>query len=347
MSVHKTPDGRWFVRYAKGKNELDQNRTREYFGHGLEGERKARERQHELFGSKTNTTSPMLSTLATEYLAARGPTMAKSSLASLKIKIEKIILPFFGRYRAIEITPTLIDRYVAARIKHVKKTTIHRDLSDLRAILRWAVKRKYIAYNPMEGFTMPKRDDAVIRPPTPDEVMAILKHAKPHLLRAIILAFYTGTRSGESELYSLKWHDIDLVGNTITITSADKNGIKRRDVPIMDQEFKKLLEKWLEEDRAVKNRLSDNVITYNRRPVKTLKKSWQDAKESANITRRIRMYDLRHAFATMMLDNGADLKHVSLLLGHKSVQQTVDTYQHKSKKLAEDAVNKIPSILGK
>jgi integrase len=57
------------------------------------------------------------------------------------------------------------------------------------------------------------------------------------------------------------------------------------------------------------------------------------------------MYDLRHAFATKMLDNGADLKHVSILLGHRSVQQTADTYQHISKRLVEKAVGKLPSIL--
>jgi integrase len=45
------------------------------------------------------------------------------------------------------------------------------------------------------------------------------------------------------------------------------------------------------------------------------------------------------------LDNDANLKQISILLGHRSVQQTADTYQHTSKRLAEDAVGKLPSIL--
>ena len=91
--------------------------------------------------------------------------------------------------------------------------------------------------------------------------------------------------------------------------------------------------------------MDDYIVTYNGKRIASLKKSWKNAKEKANITRRLRMYDLRHSFATKLLDNEADLKHVSLLLGHKSVQQTVDTYQHKSKKLSSAAVKKLPSVL--
>ena len=56
------------------------------------------------------------------------------------------------------------------------------------------------------------------------------------------------------------------------------------------------------------------------------------------------MYDLRHSFATKLLDNGTDLKHFSILLGHRSVQQTVDTYQHNSQRLSDEVVGKLLSI---
>jgi integrase len=80
------------------------------------------------------------------------------------------------------------------------------------------------------------------------------------------------------------------------------------------------------------------VVTFNGKPIKTLKAAWNAAKKRARITRQIRIYDLRHSIATKLLDNGADLKHVSSLLGDKSVQQTVDAYQHLSRRMTEESM---------
>ena len=348
MSVHQTNDGRWFVRYPKGKNKDNPNRTREYFGRGADAERCARERNNALgLGRPAKDRAPLFADLAALYLAAKGPVMARDSLVALSSKLEGVILPRIGTTRATQITPDLLDRYVSNRITAVKATTIHRELSDIRAILRWSVTRRYIAANPMDGFELPKRDDAVIQPPTTEEIKAILTVAAPHLYRAIVLAYYTGLRPGRVELLSIKWTQVNLITENIVIKSANKNGLKKRNVPIMDQSFARQLAAWYEQDIKSGRNTSDAVITYHGRPVKSIKSAWRTAKKKAKITRRLRLYDLRHSFATKLLDNGADLKHVSSLLGHKSVQQTVDTYQHLSRRLTKEAVDKLPSIFGK
>jgi integrase len=79
--------------------------------------------------------------------------------------------------------------------------------------------------NPMEGFELPRRDNAVITPPTVEEAMAILKTASPHLYRAIVLSYYTGLRPGEVELLRLTWEQVNLVNGNITVISADKGGL--------------------------------------------------------------------------------------------------------------------------
>jgi site-specific recombinase XerD len=84
----------------------------------------------------------------------------------------------------------------------------------------------------------------------------------------------------------------------------------------MDQALLGLLEPWFEEDLKAGKKTGDPVVTFKGKSVVSLKIAWSAAKKRARITRRMRMYDLRHAFATKMLDNGADLKHVSILLGH-------------------------------
>jgi integrase len=136
----------------------------------------------------------------------------------------------------------------------------------------------------------------------------------------------------------MTWQNIDLIGGNIVVKSADKGGLKKRVVPVIDQEFAELLATWLENDLADKKTPSDPVVTFNGKPIKTLKTAWNAAKKRARITRQIRKYDLRHSFATKLLDNGADLKHVSSLLGHKSVQQTVDAYQHLSRRMTEESM---------
>jgi integrase len=346
MSVHQTTDGRWFVKIEKGKLPHDPDRTREYFGRGPEAEVKARQRNHELgLGKVTPDTSPLFIDLAKAYMDAKLPTMAKASQVALVTKMEGVVLPRIGEKRAAQITPDLLDKYVANRAKDVKRTTIHQDLTYIRAILRWSVKRRYLAANPMDGFELPRRDNAVITPPTVEEARAILKAASPHLYRAIVLSYYTGLRPGEVELLRLTWEQVDLVNGNITVISADKGGLKKRTVPIMDQALLGLLGVWFEEDLKAGKKACDPAVTFKGKSVVSLKTAWSAAKKRAKITRRIRMYDLWHAFATKMLDNGADLKHVSILLGHRSVQQTADTYQHTSKRLAEEAVGKLPSIL--
>ena len=90
-----------------------------------------------------------------------------------------VTLPELGNIPTMSIDAKKIDRYVKLRltksrkikqttktcktidrvIKPVKKTTIHRELSDIKAVLNWAVRRKMIAFNPIGSYEMPKRDD--------------------------------------------------------------------------------------------------------------------------------------------------------------------------------------------
>ncbi len=126
--------------------------------------------------------------------------MAPASKIALISKMENVVLPKIGQMRAAQITSAILDRYTTSRLKTVKRTTVHRNLSDIRIILRWSVKRRYIATNPMEGFELPRRDDAVITPPSVSEVQVILNESPLHLYHAIILSYYTGLRPGEVEL---------------------------------------------------------------------------------------------------------------------------------------------------
>jgi integrase len=87
------------------------------------------------------------------------------------------------------------------------------------------------------------------------------------------------------------------------------------------------------------------IVEYAGKPLKTIRHSFNKACTKAGITVDVRMYDLRHLFATTMLANGADLAAVSKLMGHATVKMTADVYYHYLEGEKEKAVNKLPTLI--
>ncbi len=329
MSVHQTKDGRWFVFYHQGRNAAEPNRTREYFGRGVEAELAAHARNHELGLGQTTAglaTEPTFRELSEDYIAQHGVDMRHSSRMDATYKLEGNILPEIGHLPGSKIGPSVLDGYVTKRADAgMKMTTVHRELSIVRAILRWAVSRRRISANPMDGYRLPTRDDAIISPPTTAELDAIYRASAPHMQRALLLAYYTGMRPGGSELLAVRWEQVDLISGTIFVESAKKGGMRARVVPIAAG-LAAQMERWVAKDRE-RGPLGF-VVHYHGKRVGSLKTAWMAAKSRAGITRKLRLYDLRHMCASEMLAAGADLKSVSEILGHASPDMTLRTYQH-------------------
>lgn len=90
---------------------------------------------------------------------------------------------------------------------------------------------------------------------------------------------------------------------------------------------------------------SGYIIEYKGKPVTTIRNGFNAACDRAGIKVPVRMYDLRHLFATTMLANGADLAAVSKLMGHSTVKMTADVYYHYLEGEKERAVSKLPSLV--
>jgi integrase len=290
--------------------------------------------------SKSKDHSAFFVDLVNEYAEARLAHIQESTLQGFMYKMDANVLPYFGQIRAMNITPKKVDGYVKLRLKSVKRTTVHRELSDLKAVLNWATRRRLIAFNPIEKYEMPKRDDEIILYPSSEEISAILNHAPERLRRAISISYYTGLRPGRRELFSLNWHDVDFTHNTILVRSARKGGrFKSRLVPI-HPEFTAILEGWYDKD----DKPGGPIVHYRGVRVKSLKKAFASAKKKAGVTRRLRMYDFRHAFASLLLKNSADLKSTSELLGHSRTETTTKIYQHTDSIMHRAAVGRLPKI---
>lgn len=350
MSVHTTADGRHFVKYRVKDPETGKRKIKkEYFGRGKEAEAKACERDAELkaqgkIGEYTigirKPSMPLFNQVAHEYLQAKTNELSEVSIDNIYYKLTAAILPEIGGLEVNQITAYRLDQYVKKRLKIVKKTTVHRELSDIMAILNWGVNRDMIPRNPVLGYKKPKRDDAITRPPDMDEIRAILQHASEHCRRALLINYYTGLRPGNSELYKLTWHDVSWTDKTILVRSARKGGPVKRSVAIHSALFE-YLKQWYEADGKNKH----PYIIYFRKqwPIKSLKTAFKAAKRRAGITRKLRPYDFRHAAITQMILHG-DLKAASEIAGHSDVQMTIRQYEHITSKVKQKTVEGIERV---
>jgi integrase len=349
MSVHLRADGRWTAAYRD--RESGKVRTK-YFGRGLDAERAARDFDADLKKRKYMKRTPVASSpafadLAQEYLDSRAGSMAKSTLLNLLYKLDAVIGPAIGHVPAMRLTPRHLDKFVAARLRTVSRTTVHCDLIYVQTILNFSVERKYITYNPVAGYKKPRRDDAVIMPPTAEESAALLSACPPHLFRCIALSYFTGLRPGPVELLSLQWSAVSWNDLTIRITSARKGGPVSRTVP-MHPDLARFLYGWFANDvkESVKRKRAfpETIIHFRGHRIYQIKTAFGNAKAAAGITRRLRPYDFRHAFATAALRAGADLKATSNILGHSRPDTTIRIYQHVDAAMMRDTVARIPSL---
>jgi integrase len=337
MAVEQLPDGRWRV-YYRVRSESGKSRLkREYCGRGPAGEARAYARDAELGllrrRPRNETFGPSFLELAKEYRDKRG--LNDNSRKQLGVRLQAHLVPAFGAMPAIKIKPADVDRYVERRRSAgVSDATICRELTDLKAILNWSARRDppLIPFNPIANFRKPSIRNAIARPTTEAEALRILKHALPHVRRAILIGWHLGLRP-QGELLALRWSDVNWETGRILIMSAHKGGPQAREVPI-HPDLLPNLKAWHTEDR--KNGRT-NIVHYHGRRVRSIGKAWRSAVAAAKIGRAVRPYDLRHHFVTRAIEEGADLKALSEIVG-SAPQTLIKFYQHVTTRQHEKTV---------
>lgn len=361
MSVHETSDGRWYCQFRKGRDISRPQSTKRYFGRGTAARQQAEQFDASLLDRRRIAADGggiSFSELAGQYLAAKIGDMSEGDQDSTYYKLESIINPILGRVAAMGVRASKLDEYVHARLgasvrvymgrkkgrptykqgnRPVSLSTIHRELSIIRAILNWGVSRGILPGSPMSGYKMPKRDDKIIVPPSQEDFEAILHHAAPHCQRLILLSYYLGLRPGK-EAFGITWAQVDMKAARLRVISARKGGLASRDVPIHPDLLSSLKE-WKEEDAAKKLRSDTPIIHWHGRGIKRASSAWRSALAKAGIDRQIRPYSIRHKSITDMLAAGGDVGAVSKIVGHSDPTITLRIYQETSSALKERAVS--------
>ena len=157
-----------------------------------------------------------------------------------------------------------------------------------------------------------------------------------------MLRIFLGVRIGPTELFRLKWQDVDFERRTIRVWSAAKNkNMPYRDVPIGENLFEEM-KVWVCSDAEAGYEF---IVHFKGKQIDIIKSAWRDTKKAAGITRRMRPYDLRHAFATYALDNDAEWKSVAEIMGHSNPTMILTHYQHTSESSRRAAIESFPDIM--
>jgi len=229
---------------------------------------------------------------------------------------------------------TDLNRYLSFRMRRgLKARSTARSLSCLRALYRYLLREKLIQDDPTLRVENPKLGRPLPDTLTEADVEKLL--ATPDIEtplgmrdRTMLEVLYAcGLRV--SELTGLKLSEINLRQGVIRIVGK---GSKERLVP-MGEEAISWLTRYLAEARndLLKNNLGQDVVFPSNRGVAMTRQTfWHRIKElakKAGIQKKLSPHTLRHAFATHLLNHGADLRVVQLLLGHSDLS-TTQIYTH-------------------
>lgn len=221
--------------------------------------------------------------------------------------------------------------YLAKSNTQSTRTTARR-LSSLRRFYEYLLREDQIKHNPTTQVDAPRLGRSLPKSLTEAEIEALLNAPDTTQILGIRdktmleLLYATGLRV--SELVNLTIHQINLRQGVIRVTGK---GGKERLVPIGD-ESNLWLENYLSTTRAqlLKNTVSDDLFPSNRGKAMTRQTFWHIIKRytiTANIQKTLSPHVLRHAFATHLVNHGADLRVVQMLLGHSDIS-TTQIYTH-------------------
>ena len=262
-----------------------------------------------------------------------------------------------------DITVERIERWRVDRLQSgIEPSTVLRDVMTLSGVLTRSVKLDKLAANPVRRVERPRIDrtpkvryldpaeekrlrEALIerdeemrkaresanrwRKSRKEDPLPPLPYYGDHLTPAVLLSMNTGMRRGE--LLALRWTNVDMVGKQVTIEGSTAKSAQTRHVPL-NTEALDVLQRW----KAQASHDPDPRVI----PINTgFKTAWAALLVRAKIT-KFRWHDLRHHFASRLVQAGVPLNTVRELLGHASMAMTL-RYAHLAPDQKAEAVAKL------
>lgn len=229
----------------------------------------------------------------------------------LRIFSEKISKP-------VEDITTTDIRVFLGDFPHLKTSSISKKLSVLKSLFGWLTAEEIIPRDPTAKIKPPKKEQRIPKALSIEELEMIRESCQTNRERALIEVLYaTGCRL--SEVYDLDRNDIDWQSGSARVIGK---GDKEREVYFS---FKAMyhLKKYLKaRDDVVPALFITQRKPYRRLSKRGIQREVHIIAERAGIQKSVHPHVLRHTFATLTLNNGADITAVQALLGHSNPATT-------------------------
>lgn len=307
------------------------------------------------------TVAAFLDQWLRDYVATN---TAPKTLQTYREIVRAHFVPAFGSLELVALRPTHIQAFYAKALKSgrvdgkggLSARSVVRYHQVLHAALHQAVRWQLLVRNPGDSVDPPRPERHEIKGLTPAQVRALFAAADGTAIgRLVRTAVLTGLRRGE--LLGLRWADVDMDRGALhvqqtaqRITGAGvvfrqpKTRLSRRQVALSPDAVRVLREHrrlQLEERLLAGPAYGDQDLVFASTigtPLEagTIARTWAKVVAIADVG-HVRWHDLRHAHASLMLQQGVHPKIVSERLGHASVGITLDTYSHVLPGLQESA----------
>jgi integrase len=270
--------------------------------------------------------------LIEKYLREHSPKKAEGGVKRDRSSCKHLLL-YFGDYLLADITPRLISEYKGLRYsKGAMPATINRELALMKhaftlATREWDLSRD----NPVKRVSMEREDNARDRWLDYDEEDRLLAACPEWLGEIVTFAVNTGMRL--EEILSLEWKNVSLFRRTATVVKSKNR--EKRTIPLNEP-----ILKLLKARSKVRHLASGYVFTSlsgTKIDQGNLRRVFIPARKKAGLE-DLRFHDLRHTFATRLVQSGIDLYKVQKLLGHKTPAMT-QRYAHHYPESLRDTVD--------
>lgn len=276
--------------------------------------------------------------------------LAPNTYRGYMTNINNHILPYHADLDPDQLTYADIDNLVAElHRKGLKNKTINYVLATYRKALNFGIRRGYISRNVILSYDKPRNEVYYPEIYDADQITQLLTiESDSAMYPAVFLACTCGVRRGEAA--GLKNEDVKSDRICIRRTVSYDHGLKitpcknrRQRVILIDPDISERLQRYNRErprnvDGWFIRKADGSSVNPN-----SITKHFHKLRKKLGLP-HIRFHDIRHSYATLMMENDVHPKTVQQILGHSSVKVTLDLYSHANVNQQQAALNVIKKI---